>query len=99
MDVGVERRCAKNAFRLAANSCRQNKAMGENAKYAKLHSQNGRSNLPIMRVIARRTLREFWEKCPDAKDALDAWYDDAERATWKTPADIRAGYYGNPTDS
>ena len=52
-----------------------------------------------MRVIARRTLREFWEKYPDAKDALDAWYDDAERATWKTPADIRAGYYGNPTDS
>jgi mRNA interferase HigB len=45
-----------------------------------------------MRVIARRTLREFWERYPDAKDALDAWYDDAERATWKTPADIRARY-------
>ena len=53
----------------------------------------------VSEVIARRTLREFWEKYPDAKDALDAWYDDAERATWKTPADIRAGYCGNPTDS
>lgn len=45
-----------------------------------------------MRVIARSTLREFWIKHPDAEEALQAWYDDAERTQWKTPADIRATY-------
>ena len=45
-----------------------------------------------MRVIARRTLREFWEQHPDAEQALQAWYYDARQATWTTPADIRAVY-------
>lgn len=45
-----------------------------------------------MRVITRGTLREFWEKHPDAEEALQAWYGDAERAHWETPADIRAVY-------
>lgn len=45
-----------------------------------------------MRVIARSTLREFWIKHPDAEEALQAWYDDAERARWKTSSDIKATY-------
>jgi mRNA interferase HigB len=45
-----------------------------------------------MRVIAKSTLRDFWEKYPDAKEALEAWHDDAERAIWRTPAEIRAVY-------
>lgn len=45
-----------------------------------------------MRVIAKSTLREFWSKHPDAKDALDAWHDDADRSTWESPADIKARY-------
>ncbi len=45
-----------------------------------------------MHVIARRTLREFWERHTDAEDALTAWYQDASRATWRTPDDIRALY-------
>ena len=45
-----------------------------------------------MRIISRRPLKEFWEKRPDARQALQAWYRDAKHATWRTPADIRAVY-------
>ncbi len=45
-----------------------------------------------MRIIARRALREFWEKHPDARQALQAWYADVQRADWKTPAEIKAIY-------
>jgi mRNA interferase HigB len=45
-----------------------------------------------MRIIARRTLREFWERHPDAEQALRAWYQDAQYAEWRTPTDIRQTY-------
>jgi mRNA interferase HigB len=45
-----------------------------------------------MRIIALKTLRLFWEQHPDAQQALQAWYRDAKRAAWKTPADIRNVY-------
>ena len=45
-----------------------------------------------MRVIALKTLRLFWERHPDARQALQAWYRDAKRARWTTPANIRTVY-------
>lgn len=45
-----------------------------------------------MRIIALKTLRLFWEQHPDTQQALQAWYRDAKRATWNTPADIRNVY-------
>jgi len=45
-----------------------------------------------VRIISRKTIREFWEKHPDAEQALEAWYHDAKRAVWKTPADIKNVY-------
>lgn len=45
-----------------------------------------------MRIIARRTLREFWKKHPDAEQALRAWYHDVKIARWKTPTEIRRIY-------
>ncbi len=45
-----------------------------------------------MRIIARKTLREFWQKHPDAEEALRAWYHDVKLARWKTPNDIRRIY-------
>lgn len=45
-----------------------------------------------MRIIARRTLREFWEKHPDARQALQAWYADVKQVTWKAPTEIKAIY-------
>lgn len=45
-----------------------------------------------MRVIALRTLREFWDRHPDARSSLEAWYSDAKEAKWKTPSEIKAVY-------
>ncbi|MBH8566578.1 type II toxin-antitoxin system HigB family toxin [Nostoc sp. CENA67] len=45
-----------------------------------------------MRIIARSTLRQFWEKHPDAEQPLKAWYDEASRAEWNSPSDIKSIY-------
>jgi mRNA interferase HigB len=45
-----------------------------------------------VRLIARRTLREFWERHPDAEQALRAWFHDVERADWASPADVKRIY-------
>ena len=45
-----------------------------------------------MRVLAKKTLREFWEKHKDAEQSLKAWYSEASKANWKTPHDIKKEY-------
>lgn len=45
-----------------------------------------------MRVIALKTLREFWEGHPDARQPLQAWYEDVRYASWQSPADIKSVY-------
>lgn len=45
-----------------------------------------------MRIIALKTLREFWERHPQAETPLRGWYAEASRADWKTPADIKAAH-------
>ena len=45
-----------------------------------------------MRIISRRTLREFWAKHADAEQSLKAWYANVKRADWKTPSDVKATY-------
>jgi len=55
-------------------------------------SHNGSAVYLLMRIIARRTLREFWERHPDTEQALRAWYLDAQGAVWKSPADIKRMY-------
>jgi mRNA interferase HigB len=45
-----------------------------------------------VRIISRKKLREFWEQHADARQALQAWYEDARHATWKRPADIKDVY-------
>src|SRR5712692_4529857 len=51
-----------------------------------------------MRVIARKTLRQFVEKLRGHRDqkavksALDAWFYEAVQADWKNPADVRKAY-------
>jgi mRNA interferase HigB len=49
----------------------------------------------MMRIIAKRTLRQFWERdrrFADAKRALEDWHAQASRADWATPADVKAQY-------
>ena len=45
-----------------------------------------------MRIIARRTLREFWELNDDAEEPLKAWFQEAKRADWANPHQIKAMY-------
>ena len=45
-----------------------------------------------MHVIAKRTLREFWETHSDAEQPLKAWHNMARLAIWRTPADIKAQF-------
>jgi mRNA interferase HigB len=45
-----------------------------------------------MRVIAVKTLREFWRRHADAEQSLRAWHDEACNANWTQPADIKALY-------
>ena len=45
-----------------------------------------------MRIIARKALRSFCERHPEAQRSIDAWYHDAKRAEWKTPSDIKEIY-------
>lgn len=45
-----------------------------------------------MRVIAKRTLREFWARHADSEQPLKAWHDEAAKASWTSPADIKALY-------
>ena len=45
-----------------------------------------------MRIVAITTLQAFWEKHPDSKAPLQAWYALASRAKWQSPSDIKAAY-------
>lgn len=45
-----------------------------------------------MRVIARKALRNYWQREPAAEQELTAWFTEAEHADWKTPTDVKAKY-------
>ena len=45
-----------------------------------------------MRVIAKKTLREFWELHADCKEQLISWFDETENAEWKSPTDLKREY-------
>ena len=51
-----------------------------------------------MRIIARRTLREFvaartgHKDHPALKAAIDAWFEEVRRAQWRSTADVRRLY-------
>ena len=45
-----------------------------------------------MRVIAKKTLREFWIHHGDSKSALESWYKEALDATWKSPQELKRDY-------
>lgn len=45
-----------------------------------------------MRIIALKTLKDYWSKEPKSEEALKAWYKEAEAASWDGPADIKEQY-------
>ncbi len=45
-----------------------------------------------MRIIAKRTLREYWLTHPPAEFPLLDWYQETSRADWSTPNEVKATY-------
>ena len=45
-----------------------------------------------MRIVSKKALRDFWKRHPSAEGPLLAWYREAERADWATPAKIKDMY-------
>ncbi|MCK5815475.1 MAG: type II toxin-antitoxin system HigB family toxin [Flavobacteriaceae bacterium] len=45
-----------------------------------------------MRVFSKKILREFWVKHNDSEEQLKTWYNEALKAKWKNPSDIKAEY-------
>lgn len=49
-----------------------------------------------MRVIAKSTIRKFWEQPAygDSKGSLESWYEETIKANWLSPQDVK-NQYGN----
>jgi len=48
-----------------------------------------------MRIISKRTLRQFWEthpRGPEAKTSLQVWHSTTEAKDWATPAEVKATF-------
>ncbi len=48
-----------------------------------------------MRIISKRTLRQFWEsnpECEDSKGQLEAWHCEVTKADWHTPQDVKTQF-------
>jgi len=43
-------------------------------------------------MFAKSTLREFWEVYPDSEQYLKVWYDIANNADLRCPADVKQTY-------
>lgn len=50
-----------------------------------------------MRIIAKRTLREFWEAHPDAETGLRYWFEQIGKHNWQTPNEIISAFNGADT--
>jgi mRNA interferase HigB len=45
-----------------------------------------------VRVIAKSTLREFWNRHTDSEEQLKSWFNEAEKSSWSSPVDIKRDY-------
>ena len=45
-----------------------------------------------MRIIANRTLRDYWESHPNAEEPLRSWYRTVKGEDWDTPAKVKARF-------
>ena len=45
-----------------------------------------------MRIISRKTLKDFWERHADAEQPLKAWFHETKVARWKSFTDIKTRY-------
>ena len=72
--------------------------VGHKLKKNRVNYQNGNffsifaTNKYNVRVIAKRTLREFWEKHADCEEQLKSWYRETEKSEWKNINDLKSEY-------
>lgn len=45
-----------------------------------------------MRVIAKKIIRDFWEAHADSEQQLKSWFQEASKAVWKNPNEIKQEY-------
>jgi mRNA interferase HigB len=45
-----------------------------------------------LRIIARKTLRLFWEQHPDCEQPLKAWFREVQKANWSSINELRKDY-------
>jgi mRNA interferase HigB len=47
-----------------------------------------------MRIIAKSTLKNFWEQSAyqDAQHPLESWYEETIKASWLSPQDVKNQY-------
>lgn len=45
-----------------------------------------------MRIIAKRTLRDFWKRYPKGKGPLEAWHQEVAHADWASPSAVKAHF-------
>lgn len=45
-----------------------------------------------MRIIAKKTLKEFWEKHNDCEQQLKAWHNEAKKAKWENHNELKEDY-------
>lgn len=45
-----------------------------------------------MRIIAKKTLREFWEVHADCEEQLKAWYSEIEKSDFQTINQLKESY-------
>ena len=45
-----------------------------------------------MRIISKKTLREFWEKHKDSEQQLKSWFQETNSIEWKNPKQIKKEY-------
>ena len=43
----------------------------------------------MQRILAKRTLKEFWEKYPDSEQHLKTWYETVKKSNWQNPNEIK----------
>lgn len=45
-----------------------------------------------MQIIAKRTLKLFWQRHPQAETPLRNWYAVVDKAEWRQPSDVKAAF-------
>jgi mRNA interferase HigB len=47
----------------------------------------------MKRIIAKKTLRDFWAKYADSEQHLKTWYETTKNAQWKSPNAVKENLF------